>query len=74
MRLDDLRRRARRDHLVDDVVRHFDVHRPLVLQARFDAAHDLACRGLLIQQDRRRDGDLVVDALLRLEGLHLVVQ
>ena len=37
----------------DHVVRHLDVHRPLVPQARLDAADDLRRRPLLVEQHRR---------------------
>ena len=56
------------------VVRHFDVNRTLVTQAGIDAADDFRGSALFIEQHRARDRDFVVDASLRFERLHLVME
>ncbi len=55
-------------------MRHFNIDRALVLEAGFDAAHDLGRGAVLIQQNGRRDRYLVVHAALGFECLDLVVQ
>ena len=63
-----------RNFAIDHVVRHFDVNRTLVAQTRLDATNNFGSSALFIEQHRACDGDLVVNAALRLERFHLVMK
>src|SRR5581483_3072087 len=59
---------------INDVVGNFDVNRTFVAQTGLDAANDLRGGALLIEQDRARNRDFVVNAPLRLESFDLMME
>ena len=71
---DGVERSRRGNFAIHHVVRHFDVNRPLVPQTGLDAADDFGGGALFIEQHRAGDGDFIIDAALRLEGLHFVMK
>ena len=62
------------DRPIHHVVRHLDIDRPLMPQARLHATDDFLGRALLVQQDRGGNGHFVIHPPLRVERLYLVMQ
>ena len=68
------RNAVHRNFAIDHVVRHFDVNRPFVAQAGFNATNNLRRGPLLIQQHGAGDRDFVINSPLGFEGFHLVMK
>src|SRR5512132_416895 len=63
-----------RNFTINNGVWNFDINRTFVAQTCLNATNDLRSGALLIEQDRARNRDFVVNAALRFESFDLVMK